>query len=571
MEKAQQLIKKIKSYIKLVGFSWTTVFIILIISPSFIPLMRSGYFFMQDDLQAFRIHQMHECFKDFQIPCRWVPDAGYQYGYPQFNFYPPSVYYIGELIHLLGFQFIDSVKILFMLGYILSALTMFILVKEIAGKWEGIVAAIFYTYIPYKAVEVYVRGALSEFWALVFFPLIFWSSYKLIKTNKNKYLVWLSLSVGLLLMTHSLMSLIFVIPSLFWVLYWLFTEKKWKDVFPKIVLSGVLGFCFASYFVLPAILEQKYVHIETMLMGYFDYRKHFVNLYDMFISREWGYGSSGFPDELLNLSTGNIHWLFAIIVGIVALFKINKNRKLSLLLLLLLGLEVFTLFLMHLRSMFIWERLHFLAWLQFPWRFMAVSIFLLPIIAGVGISMFGGFKKYIIGIIIIILAILLNIGFFRVKEWYYISDADKFSGNLWEKQLTISIFDYLPKSADLPPIEKAPEKPEILEGNAEIGSYKKGSNYQMGPINVSEDALIRAPIYDFPGMTVYSDGEVIDHINDDCREQEFCLGLVTFELPPGNHNVEIRLEDTTAQTVGNILSLGSMIMLTFIYYKKRET
>jgi hypothetical protein len=66
--------------------------IILIIAttvPTFSTLIRPGFFPMHDDLQAFRIYEMDKCFSDFQIPCRWVPDAGYQYGYPQFNYYPP--------------------------------------------------------------------------------------------------------------------------------------------------------------------------------------------------------------------------------------------------------------------------------------------------------------------------------------------------------------------------------------------------------------------------------------------------------------------------------------------------
>jgi hypothetical protein len=88
-------------------------------------LCKSGFFPMQDDLQAFRIYEMNKCFTDFQIPCRWVPDAGYEYGYPQFNYYPPSVYYLGEALYKVGFQYIDSVKILFAAGYILSALQCF--------------------------------------------------------------------------------------------------------------------------------------------------------------------------------------------------------------------------------------------------------------------------------------------------------------------------------------------------------------------------------------------------------------------------------------------------------------
>ena len=105
---------------------------------------------MQDDLQAFRVQQMVQCLKDFQIPCRWIPDMGYQYGYPQFNFYPPSVFYAGALLNLVGFQIIDTVKILFILGFVLSALTMFIFLKAMFSDWPAFVGSLLYIYFPYK-------------------------------------------------------------------------------------------------------------------------------------------------------------------------------------------------------------------------------------------------------------------------------------------------------------------------------------------------------------------------------------------------------------------------------------
>lgn len=547
---------------------WVVVLLLIAISPSFIPLMRSGYFYMQDDLQAFRIHQMNECFEDGQIPCRWVPDAGYQYGYPQFNFYPPSVYYIGEVIHLVGFSITNTVKIMFILGYILSALAMYVLVKDISGKWSGFIAGVLYTYIPYKAVEVYVRGALNEFWALIAFPLIFWAIYKLIKTAKARYIVWLSVSIAFLLTTHLLMTMIFIVPALVWTFYWLYAEKK-RNLLPHIILSSVLGFLLASFFVLPAFFEKQHVHAETLLMGYFGYRQHFVNLYDLLFSREWGYGSSGFPDELLNLSTGLVQWVFAVIVGFIALVKFKEKQKISKLIFVLLGLTGLILFLIHVRSSFIWDIFTFLEWLQFPWRFLSVSIFLLSIIGAIGVSLLNKRNRYLVGVIVIFAAVILNIGFYRAREWYEIKDREKFLGELWEKQLTISIFDYLPKSAEFPPVAKAPEVPEILEGVAVFDEYTKGSNYQTGTITVNTPrALIRAPLYDFPGMRVEIDGLPVGFVSNDCRGQEFCLGLVTFWVPEGEHEIDIRLTNTPIRVIGNLLSVLGLLGVAYIAYKK---
>ena len=535
--------------------------------PAFFNLLRPGFFPMQDDLQAFRVYEMDRCFDDLQIPCRWVPDAGYQYGYPQFNFYPPLPYYIGAVLHRIGFQYIDSVKILFVIGYLLSAFTMYILVSTLIDKWSGFVSALLYTYIPYKAVEVYVRGALSEFWAQIFFPLIFWAIYKLVKTGKIKYIVWLSAGIAFLATTHALMTMIFAPIAILWGIYWLYREK-WDEAI-KVLWGGLLGFGLSAFFVLPVLFEKKFVHVESLLSGYFDYRQHFASLNKLFFSMEWGYGSSGFPNEKLNLSLGIIQWVVGIGAVLLALTKFKKDKRTSILALLLSGVTLGSIFMMHMKSSFIWAKLPFLWYLQFPWRFLAISIFLLCLLTGFFIY-FSGKYKYFVGIILITVSIFLNIQFFVPKDWLDITDAEKFSGTSWEKQLTISIFDYLPIYGVLPPWSKAPEFPEVLEGDIKFLEYKKGSNFQTGVVEASKDSLIRIPLFDFPGMTIKIDGKIISHVNNNCSGERYCRGLITFSIPSGKHNVEIKLKNTPVRTFGNTLTLISFGILGCMVLKSRK-
>lgn len=553
--------QKIGKYIPILLLTLLTV-------PAFFNLLRSGFFPMQDDLQAFRVYEMDRCFDDLQIPCRWVPDAGYQYGYPQFNYYPPLPYYIGATLHRLGIQYIDSVKILFIAGYILSALTMFLLIKSLfKSSWIGVVTGVIYTYIPYKAVEVYVRGALSEFWAQIFFPLILWAIYKLIKTGKTKYIIWMAVSIGFLATTHALMTMIFAPIAILWALYWLFQEK-WDNLF-KVFWGGLIGFGLSAFFVLPVIFEKQFAHVDSVLSGYFDYRQHFVSLYKLFLSMEWGYGSSGFPNEKLNLSLGIVQWVVGIPAALFALVKFKKDKKTSILALLLSGVTLFSIFMMHMKSSFIWAKLPFIWYLQFPWRFLAISIFLLCLLSGFFIYFSGRFK-YVLGILLIIISLTLNISFFVPKDWLNITDVEKFSGESWEKQLTISIFDYLPIYGILPPWSKAPEFPEVLEGNVKFLEYKKGSNFQTGIVEASTDSLIRIPLFDFPGMTVTIDGKEVDHVNNDCRNERYCRGLITFKVPEGKHNIETKLKNTPVRTLGNTLSLISLGAIGLLMIKSKN-
>ncbi len=139
------------------SYKFWVILILVFTIPTFYQLISPGFFFMQDDLQAMRIHQMFSCFQDFQLPCRWVPDMGYQYGYPQFIFYPPSVYYLGALFHLLGLQIIDSVKLMFILGYVFSTLGMFVFLKSFF-----ICSATFFSTVSLLLIKIYSGFSKSK-------------------------------------------------------------------------------------------------------------------------------------------------------------------------------------------------------------------------------------------------------------------------------------------------------------------------------------------------------------------------------------------------------------------------
>lgn len=80
-------------------------------------LFKPGYFSMHDDLQMMRQLQMEKCWQDRQIPCRWVPDMGYGFGYPLFNFYPPLPYYVGQVFRWLGSSFTGTAKLLLLFSF----------------------------------------------------------------------------------------------------------------------------------------------------------------------------------------------------------------------------------------------------------------------------------------------------------------------------------------------------------------------------------------------------------------------------------------------------------------------
>lgn len=94
------------------------------------PLFHPGFFPMHDDEQIARLYELHQALSGGQFPPRWVGNLGFGYGYPFYNFYPPLVYYLGEIFYLLGFSLITSTKIVVGLGFVLSGVFIYFLAKE---------------------------------------------------------------------------------------------------------------------------------------------------------------------------------------------------------------------------------------------------------------------------------------------------------------------------------------------------------------------------------------------------------------------------------------------------------
>jgi len=318
------------------------------------------------------------------------------------------------------------------------------------------------------------------------------------------------------------------------------------------------------------LLERGYVHVETLLGGYFDYRQHFITLRELFLSNHWGYGSSALgPVDDLALSTGIIHWILGLGSVAIAALSLKKNRKIPLLILGFGVIELAVLFLMHERSSFVWALIKPLSWLQFPWRFLSLSVFILSFMSAFVISSLGK-ASYLAGILIICGLFVLHGSFFTPKTWLNVTDKDELTGAMWEKELTASIFDYLPIYAKLPPDSKAPDLPEVVSGNAIFVTYKKGSNYQGGLVKVIDGATIRVPLYDFPGMEVQIDGKKVNHVHDNCDGEKVCLGLITFDISEGDHKLLVILKNTPVRTIGNVLTLLSGFGLLTWSLKKNE-
>lgn len=404
--------------------NWLLILILAI--PTFWRMLTPGIFSMQD-FHFFRQLEFDKCVKIFQLPCRWAPDAGLGYGEPLFNFYGQLPYAVGEIYHLLGGSIINSVKFLFILSLAGSAVSMFFLARRVwKNNFSALISSIIYLYAPYRAVDVWVRGALPETLSFILFPLILLSV-------EEKSLVWFSFLLSALVLTHNLSFVMFLPVLLIWIIY----RRFWKGIF-----GFVAALLISAFYILPVIFESKFVSLSSVITGYFDFRAHFVTLYQIFISRFWGYGASTWgPGDGLSLSVGHIQWILPLIILIIILIKrkflVNKDF------LILMALGFFCLFLTHNKSTFVWTHVPGMAYIQFPWRFLGVATFCLALSAGALIQFFEK-QKIIVSMVVVAIALVLNFSFFHEDIWYKVNDSFYTTGGEWNLQREAAINDYWP-------------------------------------------------------------------------------------------------------------------------------
>lgn len=564
-------------------------------------LFQDGYFNMHDDLQMMRQLELEKCIWDGQIPCRWVPDMGYGFGFPLFNFYPPLPYIAGQLFRFMGLSFVVSAKYTFALALIASGLTMYYFAKEFFGKLGGFLAAIFYLWAPYHSVDIFVRGAMNEVWALVWFPLILLYSHNLIKYDREKkWIVGLTLSYAALLLTHNLMVLIFTPVLIGWILVHIFlnsdTSSFVKQAFSKavpLVVSGLWAIGLAAFFTFPAILENKFTQLESQLEGYYNYTAHFISIRQLLFSRFWGYGPSVWLEEDgMSFQIGYIHWITSLFIGGVVAFILFRNFRssdrikrikessLAVITLYLLIVGWFAAFMTHPKSIFFWQTFSQIRVTQFPWRFLTLVIFGLSFAIGFIPKLMESKEKvlsFALAPIRLSVVFILSLGVV-IYSWNYflpehgkmgpLTDDQKFSGAAWDLQQTAGIYDYLPATAEFAPREPMHQLVEVMNGEATITDETLGTNWATFNADIdSEDSELRLGIFQFPGWTTYVDELKIENYVPESEE----WGRMYVNLPAGVHSVRVQFEDTPVRKVGNMISVVSWIAFCvyLIQFKNR--
>jgi hypothetical protein len=375
------------------GFDLYLLLTILSSIPLMGPLFMPGYFWNAHDARhnVFFILELDRSIKDGILYPRWSPDFAFGYGYPFFNIYGPFPSYLGEIFHLLGFDIPTSVKIVFGLSILASGLAMFLFLRRMVGSGAAFLGAMVYLYAPYHIFDLYVRAALAEAVSLAFIPLVFWGVYESVERPRWNALAGTAFAYALLMVTSNLVALV-VTPILavyllllaglrayeelprerFSPLYGLMAFGEFLHAALPPSFGLLLGLALSAFFWLPAFVEFRYVRTDQWMGGYYRYWDHFVYFFQLFSPR-WGFGiSEAGPNDKLGFQLGIVPFGLTIL-SLAAIPRLKGKIKAQAFF--FLAITVLTVFLTLQASMPLWEKVAFVRFAQFPWRWLIIPIF----------------------------------------------------------------------------------------------------------------------------------------------------------------------------------------------------
>ena len=552
------------------------IFLILALSIfAWAPLLTPVYFLKAHDAahSVFYLTEFHQGIQDGYLYPRWGPDHGLGYGYPTFIFYAPLAYYVAEVFHLLGTGPTAAIKITYALAFILSGLTMYTFVKRLWGSGAGLVSAVVYTYVPYRLVDIYVRCAFFEFCAFVFFPLILLLFLELVETGQLRYLALAALAYAGLILTHIVTAFLFT-PLLIAYVLWLVLRKAKSSLGQWLRLSGfslaaaVLALGLSAIFLLPVLVERGYIAQEQWTRATYGYDQHFIYPFQL-LSAFWDYGYAvEGPEDTMSLQLG----LAAVTLTLMAVVLARRQSGRGTILF-FLGLTLGIILAMLPVSLPVWRLLSSVAALvQFPWRLLALTAFTLSVLAGAVVQGAEGEGEGASatnpGLYVLLLAIILASFGYTLPEYTELSPRLETPAAPIDFELAypdmVSMVAYTqeqPHSTPLVAQYLAGEplmKAHALTEGAMVEMVRHGGGSEEIIVGSSQGATIQFYTYYFPGWRGYVDGQEVP------IRPEAPYGLITLDVPAGEHQVKIRFGDTPIRVVGKVISLLSFGLSLFL-------
>ena len=549
--------------------------LVVLLLPSFvaITLLQPGLPRTADGyLHLLRVVEIDQSWRDGVFYPRWAPDMAFGYGYPIFNYFAPMLYLLTEAVHVLGLGFESAFKLVVIACLVLGGWGAYSLAKDILGPRAGILAAAALVYAPFMLREIFVRGGYAQLLAICIMPAALWSFRRLLTRDHPLYLLTTSVLCGAVVFGHNVSGMLFF-PFLALFGVWIIVSLRRWDKAKWMIVALIASLTMVSFFLVPVVLEQPLAQLDRLRQDYFDFSHHFLTLEEVLSPSAAPDSSSLNPVWRLNLGTAQVILGALGLVGIVICPLTREQKKQAAFFPVMLLVSVFMTLP---ASTPLWEHVPFLSFTQFPWRFLGIAILGAAVLAAASATLWSGLRwpHLRIALLGLVLTATVTAAFVHLYSQWPPGPREQLSAkDVVAHELRTGIIGSTSDGECLPvwvvddptgsplvpqylsslPISKLdvdalPDsaQAELLEHTVVSDEYR---------LSTSEPLTVRFNTFYFPGWQALVDGEPV------VIRPSYPEGLITFEVPPGEHHVSVRFGDTPVRKAANIVSVGSVLLV----------
>ncbi len=304
----------------------------------------------------------------------WLADANRGFGDASFRFYPPALYYLLALTRTLAGNWFAATVITFSALSVLGAVGVYFWAREFGSSELAMWSGILYSVAPYHLNQFFQAVMLAEYAGAAVLPFAFAFTERVCKRRRKRDVAGLAAAFAILILTHLPLA---VIGSIALAVYALLRidRKNRSATLLCLASSVVLGLAASACYWTTMLIELKWIRADNINPDpSVDYRKNFV--------------LSSFSPESLN-----VWWMNILLLGTVAMFwpalallsrtvyaSSRSQNKASKPISALAVVLLLTIFMATPASRPLWNLIRPLQETQFPWRWLAITSMVCPIL-----------------------------------------------------------------------------------------------------------------------------------------------------------------------------------------------
>ena len=481
--------------------------------------------------------------------------------------YPELFLYFSGFLVAFGGSVMLSFKVLCIFINICSGLTFYFVLKRMTNDKVAVVGSVIYMLNPYRLNNIFIRAAIGESLAMIFFPIAFYGLYELIQGNYKKGFVWSIIGISSLCQSHMLSLLIFLIFGVAYSAAVLFISKgnllKDKKRIECIAISAFTTIMINIGFIVPFIrynsselvIANSTRTLSTLAASIF---RIFSDIYSVHMNVM---NNSGMT---ISLGRG----LFLGILLSIALLMSKKEFRYKKFTVWCLAIGFIGIWLSS--DLFPWNNVQYFGNLydlvgiiQFPWRFLTISsVFICAAVAVVLNELYYQGHKTVT--IVVLFACILSSyscmdGYFTVNK--------KLMDNKSDSYVYTYNVDYYRDTNIVQYTSEIISNRTVFSNNSDaVFEYEFNKDHVIKFSNVNKPTTVELPIYYYKNLyKVTINGVKTDY---SCSDLDTVTVQLNAEQPQGV--IELTVDNSQFVFTDLISVVSTALFLSFVYKEKKK-